>query len=81
MFFLYRRDYEINLNYQFSGIVERVRYEVKGKPYVTLKDKIYYLSFNDWNFNYEIEKGDSLIKRKGEMTIKLIKPNGKVLTY
>lgn len=74
LFFFYKRSSEKQLNYSFDGVVEVVRYDVKGKPYVTIEGITYYLSYNNWNFNHcRIENGDSLFKEKGSMKIKLIK--------
>jgi hypothetical protein len=69
---------EIVRNYNFDGIVEKVTYSIKGIPKVTIKGVEYHLEYNDYHFNNGlIEKGDRLIKKKGEMDLKLIKSNSK----
>jgi len=68
-----------NLSYQFNGKVDSVTYDVKGEATVYI-DTSYYLSDPNWDFDHNrIQKGDSMIKEKNSMTIKLIKPNGKVI--
>lgn len=62
------------LDIEFNGKVQNVRYDVKGFPYVTIKDKEFYLGVNT-NFEYLIEKGDSVTKRKANSEIILIKQN------
>ncbi len=71
--FLYFRAYITEKHYEFQGVVQNVSYDIKGTPDIYIDGKKYILSYNDWNFNYKIDKGDSLIKRKNEMVIKLIK--------
>lgn len=71
---LHLRSYFITGNYEFDGAVEKISYSSnKGTPKVIIKGQEYILSYNDWNVDREIEQGDSLIKRKGEMSLKLIK--------
>lgn len=62
-----------NLDFEFYGKVDSVTYDIKGKPYVTIKGKMYYLSYNDWNFKYQIEQNDSLQKKSNSFIITLIK--------
>lgn len=61
-----------NLSYHFDNIVQNVSYDVKGIPTITIEKQDYYLS-DGYNFNYKIEKGDSLKKRKGSNIYILIK--------
>jgi len=79
VYFLVRGN-KINLSYEFDGVVEEVRYDVKGTPYVTVKDTTYYLS-EGWNFEHLIEKGDSIQKKKNDLEVKLIKQNNKIYTF
>jgi hypothetical protein len=73
---------KIVLKYSFSGIVEKVVYDKKSIPNVTIDGKTYYLGSTSWNFNYLIAKGDSLKKDSGNITVKLIKhKNGKVIIF
>ena len=71
--FLTIRGNNINRNYEFNGVVEDVNYDIKGTPSVTISGHVYYLSYNNWNFQHRIMKMDTLIKKKGYMKIILIK--------
>ncbi|QEM06906.1 hypothetical protein DIU31_026620 [Mucilaginibacter rubeus] len=66
---LVRKNYSI----EFNGKVEKVIYSIKGEPTVSINGKTFDLPVNLWDFNHKIEKGDSLIKSKDSMVIKLIK--------
>jgi len=61
----------------FNGIVQNVTYSIKGYPTVTINGTNYPLDYPNWGFRVPIEKGDKLIKKKGEMNLKLIKRNRK----
>lgn len=58
---------------EFRGVVEDVVYDEKGTPDVVINGIKYYLSSNDWFFDDKIQKGDSLIKKRNMMVIKLVK--------
>jgi hypothetical protein len=82
MLFLNNRNNKRNFSYYFNGEVQSVRYDLKGFPYVTIASKIYYLSYNNWDFNYRISKGDTLKKEKNTFTISLIKHGtGEILVF
>lgn len=67
--------------YEMKGVVDRITYDVKGLPYVDVNGTQYYLG-GPWNFEHKIEEGDSIIKRKGDMSIKLIKKNtGEIIQF
>jgi hypothetical protein len=69
-----------NLAYQFNGVVDTVFYNVQGKATIFMHDTDYNLSEPNWDFDHNrIQAGDSMIKKKGSMIIKLIKPNGKII--
>ena len=71
----------MNLSYQFKGVVSKIRYDVKGIPYVTVNGSGYYLNAG-YGFSKEIEQGDSLIKHKGSTIYKLIKKDsGTVIDF
>lgn len=63
-----------NLNIDFAGRVERVEYDIKEFPTVTLRGGTYYIG-SGYNTNNQIEVGDSLTKRKGSDVYILIKHN------
>jgi len=76
------RGHYIALNYQFNGVVDSVIYDkndIKGFADVIINRKTYHLNNAGWSFDYKIKKGDSLIKERKSMIIKLIKPNGETL--
>jgi hypothetical protein len=80
--FLNNRNRKRNFSYYFNGKVQSVRYDLKGFPYVTIGSKIYYLSYNNWDFNHQIAKGDTLKKEKNTFTIRLIKySSGEILVF
>jgi hypothetical protein len=69
-----------SLNYQFDGIVDSVSYDIKGGATVVIKGSHYYLGGTSWSFDRnEIQKGDSIFKKRYLMTIKLIKRDGRVI--
>ncbi len=74
VYFLYRTNlaWQENLTYNFTGVVENVDYDVKGIPEVTVHNEKYYLA-SGYNFEYKIERGDSIIKLKGSSVYKIIK--------
>jgi hypothetical protein len=81
IFYSSKKTYHRNLDYEFDGKVESVFYDVKGTPTIMINKKEYFLTFYDWDIDHQIEKGDSLEKRKGTMLIKLIKFDSKKTIY
>ncbi|WP_158990227.1 hypothetical protein [Mucilaginibacter sp. L196] len=74
-----KKEKKESLSYEFNGKVDSVSYDVKGEATVYI-DTSYYLGDPNWDFDHNrIQKGDSMIKEKNSMIIKLIKPNGKVI--
>ncbi len=67
------------LFYQFDGKVDAVDYDKKGAPTVTIKGTKYDLSVTHWDFNHQIEAGDSMIKKADSMMIKIFKTDGTVI--
>ncbi|WP_413670501.1 hypothetical protein ACEN9X_11480 [Mucilaginibacter sp. Mucisp86] len=71
-----------NHSIEFNGKVEKVIYSIKGEPTVSINGKTFDLPVNLWDFSHKIEKGDSLIKSKDSMVIKLIKyKTGQVIFF
>ncbi len=68
-------------NWNFKGVVEKVHYNEKGIAYVTVNGKEYNLISMIMDLNYSIQKGDTIIKQKGDYRIKIIRPNGKDTIY
>lgn len=60
-------------NYEFAGVLQKIDYDEKGVPEVVIDGKKYYSLSTTRNFNKQMAIGDSLIKRKGEITYKLVK--------
>lgn len=61
--------------WHFKGVVTNVKYDQKGFPTVRVNNKKYYLSRVTWDYTVKIHKGDTLIKEKGDLRVKLIRPN------
>ena len=59
--------------YQFAGVLQKVYFGEKGIPEVIVDGKRYWGLSTDDEFNKKMAVGDSLIKKKNEMTYKLIK--------
>ncbi len=80
MLFSAKNSFYRNLSYNFTGVVDDVAYDIKGIPTVTIKNDEYYLSAG-YNFNYQIEKGDILKKKRGSNVYTLIKRTGQVTLF
>ncbi len=64
------------LDYEFNGRVDGVKYNVKGKADVSIKGIEYSLFDPNWDFDHtRIQIGDSLVKKKKSMIIKLFRNN------
>ncbi|HVW12522.1 MAG TPA: hypothetical protein VHB54_01795 [Mucilaginibacter sp.] len=63
----------------FKGVVDSVSYSEKDEPTVSIGGKSFVLPVNFWDFNKQIEVGDSLVKHKNSLTIEIIKKNGTVI--
>lgn len=67
------------LSYQFNGKVDTVIYDKKGGATVTIRGNKYDLSVTRWDFNHQIETGDSMVKKADSMLIKIFKTDGTVI--
>jgi len=70
-----------SLNWSFKGIVEKVSYSDKRIPTVTVNGKEYYLFYTIMDIGYNIQKGDTIIKQRDDLRIKVIRPNTKDTIY
>ncbi|HEX3387182.1 MAG TPA: hypothetical protein VHS53_18410 [Mucilaginibacter sp.] len=63
----------------FNGMVEDISYGQSGSnPEVQINGENYNLWSGFWSINYQkIEKEDKLIKIRGDLHLKMIKPNSK----
>jgi len=61
-----------NLNIEFAGSVERIEYDIKQYPTITINNKSYYIGAG-YHTEHQIEVGDSVIKKRGSDIYKLIK--------
>jgi hypothetical protein len=66
-------------SYQFNGRVDSVLYNLKGEPTVKIGDKKYHLLVHYWAMNRQIQVGDSLIKEKNSITLRIVKKDGTVI--
>jgi hypothetical protein len=65
-------------NYAFNGEVENVDYDWNRFPIISIKGETYDLNYDGWETNSnKIRIGDRMIKKKGEMTLKLIKQHSR----
>ena len=67
--------------WSFKGVVEKVHYTYQGIPYVTVNGKEYNLNGANTTLDYKIKKGDTIIKQKGDIRIKIIRPNSRDTIY
>lgn len=66
---------------QFKGIVEKIHYDIHQHPTITLNGKEYDLSNMKWHRDFMIHVGDTIIKIKGDLRIKLLKQNSRDTIY
>lgn len=79
-YFHFKRGKKLHLGYTFNGTVDHVSYDVKGNATIYIKGITYGLDDPSWEFYHNrIEKGDSMVKSKNSMTIKLFKKDGRVI--
>ena len=72
-FFLFFRRDRIETNYEFGGVVQKIRYSDKHTPKVLINGEFYDVTFPTEDFQRKIEQGDSLTKKKNSRAYKLIK--------
>jgi hypothetical protein len=68
-----------SLSYQFNGRVDSVSYDAKDEPTVKIHNKKYHLPANYWNFDRQIQVGDSMVKERVSKTIRVFKKDGTVI--
>jgi hypothetical protein len=73
VFFLWLRGYIMTLNYNFSGKIQKIEYpdSLKHIPTITVRGKQYDLIY--CHYRVEPAVGDSVVKKKGEMDLLIIK--------
>ncbi|OCX51589.1 hypothetical protein BEL04_16330 [Mucilaginibacter sp. PPCGB 2223] len=76
LFFCFK-EYNDTERLQFEGTVQDIHYDIKGDITVTIQGKVYTPISNNWAFRGKVQKGDSLIKYKNSLVIKLIKQTTK----
>ena len=69
------------LNLNLKGAVEKVYYDDKGIPSVTVKGKKYDLIGTIVNQDNKIQQGDTIIKQSGDLRVKIIRPNSRDTIY
>src|ERR1700744_5492887 len=67
------------LSYQFDGKADTVIYSHKGEPTITIHGTKYDLSVNFWDFNHQIQVGDSLVKKRNSLQVKIFKSDGTII--
>jgi len=69
--FNFKKDKSIK-NMEFVGIIESVKLDVKGFALIRIGYKEYDLTYNNWALlGGEIQPGDSIVKKKGSLSIKV----------
>jgi hypothetical protein len=76
--YYFKMQQEVSL-YHFNGRVDSVSYSVKDEPTIKVNGKEFDLPVNFWDFNHQIEIGDSIVKVKNSMVVEIVKKNGKVI--
>ena len=71
--------HKTTLSYQFNGRVDNVDYDKNGAPTITIKGTKYDLSVTQWDFNHQIQAGDSMVKKTDSLVIKIFKTDGTVI--
>jgi len=71
----------MRLDMSFKGAAEKVYYNVKGIPHITINGKEYNLIGTIKNLDYKIQEGDTVIKQKHDLRIKIIRPNSRDTIY
>ncbi len=66
-----RAEKEIS-DYEFNGKIDYVIYEKGNCPVITVSKKDFHLG-SHWSLGRSLNIGDSIIKKKGEMIIRVIK--------
>lgn len=79
---LAKMNYRQNSDLNFKGVVQKIRYsDNKRTPTVTVNNEDYFLSTNI-DFKHQIQIGDTLSKKKGEVVFKLTKKDsGKTIIF
>jgi len=81
LMFSINNGFKKNLSYNFFGVIDSARYDEKGTPIVFINQHEYTLSAG-YNFDYQIQKGDTLKKKKGSTIYTLIKQKtGKIMVF
>ena len=69
------------LDYQFNGKFDSVDYNLESQASIFIKGSQYDLFYQKWDFNHtRIRKGDSIIKAKNSLAIKLVQQGGNTIT-
>nr|WP_294943667.1 hypothetical protein [uncultured Mucilaginibacter sp.] len=62
---------------QFSGVVEKVRYDIHNYQFITINGTEYDLNGMKWHHNIPVHIGDTIIKQRGDLRIKLLRRNSR----
>lgn len=73
MFFWIKNSNEVK-NFEFNGHIEQVSYDAKNIPEIKVNSKKYVLT-GGWGFKRALKAGDEVIKKKGELIIKVVHRN------
>ena len=77
-----KKRFRKRLDINFKGPVESMHYDYQKPPYVIVNNKEYDLvALFILDLRYTIQVGDTIIKQKVDLRIKIIKPNTKDTIY
>jgi len=62
---------------QFSGVVEKVRYDIHKYQFITINGTEYDLNGMKWHHNIPVHNGDTIVKQRGDLRIKLLRRNSR----
>ncbi|WP_184550720.1 hypothetical protein [Mucilaginibacter sp. FT3.2] len=57
------------LDWDFAGIITNIKFNSKGAPDIVVNHKTYFLPSSEWQINFNMQKGDSIVKKAGTITI------------
>jgi hypothetical protein len=77
----YNNSTKRTMHWRFKGVVQKVWYSEKNYPYVIVAGKEYYLNYTTWHFDVKILVGDTIIKERDDLRIKIIKPGSTDTIY
>lgn len=57
------------LDWDFAGVITNIKFNSKGAPNIIVNHKSYFLPSSEWQINFDMQKGDSIVKKAGTINI------------